>query len=153
MHIFLCFWFHFMHGLELIRCWWYLNPLQYGWTPVLAAAWGGREEIVKYLLKECNCSVNVRDIVRPASSSVFVLLISYWLSHVWCVDLNIANQIVSICEYTPFEFLTACCLVQYWSFLWCIGRNGVKHASLIYRSSGNIRAEIFSWSGPTTKIF
>ena len=42
-----------------------LTPVQYGWTPVMAAAWGGREEIVKHLLKDCQCNVNVRDIVRP----------------------------------------------------------------------------------------
>ena len=29
----------------------------------MAAAWGGREEIVKYLLKDLHCSANVRDIV------------------------------------------------------------------------------------------
>ena len=30
----------------------------------MAAAWGGREEIVKYLLKDLQCNVNVRDVVR-----------------------------------------------------------------------------------------
>ena len=50
----------------------------------MAAAWGGREEIVKYLLKECNCSVNVRDIVRLASATVFVLsIIDSHMCDVW----------------------------------------------------------------------
>ena len=30
----------------------------------MAAAWGGRGEIVKYLLKDLQCNVNVRDVVR-----------------------------------------------------------------------------------------
>ena len=30
----------------------------------MAAAWGGRGEIVKYLLKDLQCNVNVIDVVR-----------------------------------------------------------------------------------------
>ena len=50
----------------------------------MAAAWGGREDIVKHLLKDCQCSVNVRDIVSLTS----VVKGS--------IGINIANQTMSV---------------------------------------------------------
>lgn len=50
----------------------------------MAAAWGGRGEIVKYLLKDLQCNVNVEDMVRLKLIYIKV----YCALHnckIWCI--------------------------------------------------------------------
>ena len=46
---------------------WYM---QYNWTPLFLAAWGGHVDVVKYLLKDANCDVKIRDVVSEALYAV-----------------------------------------------------------------------------------
>ena len=37
--------------------------MQFNWTPLFLAAWGGHLDVVKYLLKNANCNSKIRDVV------------------------------------------------------------------------------------------
>lgn len=40
--------------------------MQFNWTPLFLAAWGGHVDVVKYLLKDANCNAKIRDVVSGA---------------------------------------------------------------------------------------
>lgn len=58
-----------------------LHCMQYNWTPLFLAAWGGHMDVVKYLLKNANCNVKIRDVVSVAlyaELTVWRLYVHYW---------------------------------------------------------------------------
>ena len=51
--------------------------IQEGKTPLMAAAQNGKLEVARVLVKECNCNINARDLVR------FLLLCQYTCLHLY----------------------------------------------------------------------